>query len=147
MTVDRELVTRKLVLITHDLDHLRGIHDRGLGEYLASATDQAVVERLVERTVTRMIDINYHVITAAGHPPPADYHASFLLLGPLGLLDPAFARRIARSAGLRNRLVHEYEELDHQLVFEALGDALGDVPAYVAAVDAFIRNPQQPSGR
>ena len=33
-----------------------------------------------------MIDINYHLITASGHPPPADYHVSFLKLGELGVL-------------------------------------------------------------
>ncbi|MGI8672856.1 MAG: DUF86 domain-containing protein [Luteitalea sp.] len=40
-------------------------------------------------------------------------HASFVRLAELGIVDPAFAKRIARSAGLRNRLVHDYEGIDH----------------------------------
>ena len=39
-------------------------------------------------------------------------HASFTRLAELGVLDAEFARRIARAAGLRNRLVHEYEDID-----------------------------------
>lgn len=138
MTVDAELVTRKLLLIGGDLDPLRAIHARGLDAYLASRMDQAVVERLLERIVTRMIDVNYHLITAAGQPPPSDYHASFQQLGGLGILETRFATRIARAAGLRNRLVHDYDDLDQRLLFGALQEALEDVPAYVAAVNAWV---------
>lgn len=109
MSVDAELVTRKLVLIGGDLDRLRSIHARGLDSYLSSRMEQAVVERLLERIVTRMIDVNYHVITAAGQPPPSDYHASFQQLSGLGLLEVGFAaricafRRIAEPVGARLR--------------------------------------------
>ncbi|MBA2353274.1 MAG: DUF86 domain-containing protein [Acidobacteria bacterium] len=58
-------------------------------------------------------------------------HASFVRLAELGIVDPAFAKRIARSAGLRNRLVHDYEGIDHPKVFAALVDALDDVPQYL----------------
>ena len=142
MTVDAALVTRKLVLIASDLEQLRTIDGRGREAYLSSRFDQAVVERLLERIVTRMIDINYHLITATGHPPPSDYHAFFQQLAHVGVLNVEFASRIARAAGLRNRLVHDYDDLDQQLLFGALAEALVDVAAYTAAVHAFVRNRQ-----
>jgi len=144
MTVDAELVTRKLLLIHADLDQLRSIHARGLDAYLANSMEQAVVERLLERIITRMIDLNYHLITAAGHPPPSDYHASFQQLGGFGVLETGFAARIAPSAGLRNRLVHDYDDLDQGLLFGALQEALADVPTYAAAVHAWITVPRRP---
>jgi uncharacterized protein YutE (UPF0331/DUF86 family) len=134
MTVDPELVTRKLLLIAADVDALGAIADRGLDAYLASRVDQAVVERYLERSIGRMIDVNYHLITGRGQPPPSDYHASFVRLGELGVLEPAFARAIARAAGLRNRLVHEYEAIDPAKVFGALLDARRDVPLYLEQV-------------
>lgn len=85
-----------------------------------------------------MIDVNYHVITGAGQAPPSDYYASFVRLADLGILDASFARRIARAAGLRNRIVHEYDALDPVRVFEALGLALVDVPRYVALVRDYL---------
>jgi uncharacterized protein YutE (UPF0331/DUF86 family) len=139
MTIDGELVTRKLLLVTAEIDSLGTIRDRGRDAYLASSIDQAVVERRLERAVGRMIDINYHLITASGHPPPSDYHASFLKLADLGVLDPEFARRIARAAGLRNRLVHDYEDLDPGKVFDALDDALRDVPVYLTRVNHYLK--------
>ena len=139
MTIDATLVTRKLLLITTDLEPLRAIHSRGRDAFLASPFDQAVVERLLERTVTRMIDVNYHLITGAGLPPPSDYHASFVQLRDIEVLDAAFAARIARAAGLRNRLVHDYEDIDAGKVYEGLEAALTDVPTYVSNVNAVLR--------
>lgn len=48
------------------------------------------------------------------------------------------ARRIAACAGLRNRLVHEYDELDPEKVHEALATAVEDVPQYLDAVRSFL---------
>ena len=139
MTIDAELVTRKLLLIATDLEPLRAIHARGRDPFLANPFDQAVVERLLERAVTRMIDINYHLITASGQPPPSDYHVSFVRLGDMQVLDRAFATRIARAAGLRNRLVHDYEDIDPGKVYDALDSALADVPIYLSGVNAFLK--------
>ncbi|GMV23672.1 MAG: hypothetical protein AMXMBFR57_36210 [Acidimicrobiia bacterium] len=138
MTVDSALVTRKLLLIARDLDALQPILVRGIESYQASRIDQAVTERYLERMVGRMIDVNYHLLTESGEPPPSDYFASFVLLGPLGVLDATFARHIASCAGLRNRIVHEYDELDPQRVFAALESALRDIPVYLAGVESYL---------
>ena len=111
MTIDTDLVTRKLLLIAADLEPLAAIAARGVAAYESSVVDQAVVERRLERAIGRMIDVNYHLLTASGQPPPPDYHSSFVRMVELGVLDAEFARQIARAAGLRNRLVHDYDDL------------------------------------
>jgi uncharacterized protein YutE (UPF0331/DUF86 family) len=138
MTVDRELVTRKLLLIMQDLDAAAPFATKPISTFLESRVDQAVVERLLERMIGRMIDVNYHLITEGGQPPPPDYLASFLKLAELRIVDSEFARRIARCAGLRNRLVHEYEEIDPLRVFESLQAAAHDIVVYVRSVEAYL---------
>ena len=140
MTVDPQLVTRKLLLVARDLDAIRGIHAGGPTAYLASSIAQAAAERYLERMVGRMIDVNYHLLTGSGHPPPADYYASFVQLGAAGILTPDFARRLAPSAGLHNRIVHEYDELDQMKIFEALATGIQDVPAYLRDVDRYLQH-------
>ena len=122
--VDRDLVTRKIALIVDD--------------YLASATDEIVTERYLERMIGRMIDINYHLITEAGHPPPRDYYESFTQLAKLRILSPAFASQIAACAGLRNRLVHEYDAIDPRRVYEGLQAAVRDIPEYLRRVHEHV---------
>jgi uncharacterized protein YutE (UPF0331/DUF86 family) len=139
VTVDPVLVTRKLLLVAADLEALRPVAARGAAAYLANRVDQAFVERYLERTIGRMIDVNYHLITGSGHAPPSDYFASFTRLGEIGVLGPGFAHEIARAAGLRNRLVHEYEELDAAKVFSALTEALRDIPQYLDQVNRYLK--------
>jgi len=136
--IDAELVTRKIVLITRDLTALEPIAQRGQPGFLADPTNEALAERYLERMIGRMIDINYHLITETGNPPPADYYGSFTELGGIGALDPETARRLASSAGLRNRIVHEYDELDPKRIFEAVQASLRDIPEYLRQVNAFV---------
>jgi uncharacterized protein YutE (UPF0331/DUF86 family) len=136
--IDPELVTRKALLITRDLEALDPLARTERGRYLADRSQQAAAERYLERIIGRMIDVNYHLITQSGHPPPADYYQSFLHLGQIGIVSPEFARRIAACTGLRNRLVHEYDEIDPVKIHDALQGAMRDVPEYLQQVDRYV---------
>ena len=48
------------------------------------------------------------------------------------------AEQLAPSAGLRNRLVHEYEGLDDARVLAAIETMLTLYPQYVRAIEAFL---------
>lgn len=136
--IDPELVRRKLCLILSDLKALDPLVDLPLGEYVASELHKLASERLLERIAGRMIDVNFHVVTESGSPPPKDYYDSFLEMGRLGVLPDAFSRSIASAAGLRNRLVHEYDALDPVRVHGALATASREVPEYVRQVEAYL---------
>jgi uncharacterized protein YutE (UPF0331/DUF86 family) len=134
-----------MVLIGADLKALDPLARQPLADFLASPTDEVLVERYLERTIGRMIDVNYHLITEAGHPPPRDYFESFIQLARIDVLPPDFAKRIAASAGLRNRLVHEYDEIAPERVHEGMQAAIRDVPEYLGYVDRYVKK-MSPSG-
>jgi uncharacterized protein YutE (UPF0331/DUF86 family) len=136
--VDRELVTRKMALILDDLRAVTPLGQKRADDYLASPTDEVLAERYLERMIGRMIDVNYHLITEAGHAPPRDYHDSFTHLAKLGVLPAAFATQIAACAGLRNRLVHEYDDIDPRRVHEGLQAAIRDIPEYLRRVNEHL---------
>lgn len=135
--IDPELITRKMVLIAADLSALAPYAARPVEDYIASTIDEAVVERHLERIIGRMIDINYHLLIETGQPPPRDYYESFTRLARIGVLPAGFARQIAACAGLRNRLVHEYDEIDPARVYAGLHAAVRDVPEYLRLVQEF----------
>ena len=63
---------------------------------------------------------------------------TFVGLGDAGVLEGGLATRLAPSAGLRNRLVHEYNGLDDHKVHGALGEALEGFAGFVAQVEQFL---------
>ena len=78
------------------------------------------------------------MVTESGHPPPPDYHQSFTQLVQLGILDREFAQRLAACAGLRNRIAHEYDEIDPRKVHAALQTVMEDIPAYLRRIDDYL---------
>jgi uncharacterized protein YutE (UPF0331/DUF86 family) len=141
--IDPALITRKAALILQDLPALTELSRKTSDEYLANPIHEVLAERYLERAIGRMIDINYHLITELDRPPPKDYHESFLILGTLGILPPTFAREVAVAAGLRNRIVHEYDEIDARKVYEALQAAIKQIPLYLDHVNRFIEKPPE----
>jgi len=136
--IDPTLIIRKINLISQDFKEIVELSRKNLQEFLASRVDEVLAERYLERMIGRMIDINYHLITESGSPPPADYYQSFLQLERLGILPHDLAKTIAACAGLRNRIVQEYDEIDPARIHEALQTAARDVPQYLMNVHRYL---------
>jgi len=136
--LDRALIQRKLAAITRNLRDLATVEGLSLEEYRSERFRQKGTERLLQETIEAAVDVNLHLLRAAGHPAPPDYYESFIQLGRRGLLAPVLAERLAPAAGLRNRLVHEYDAIDDAIVLQAVGQAGDDFAVYVAAVEKYV---------
>jgi uncharacterized protein YutE (UPF0331/DUF86 family) len=138
-----ELVRRKLQLIAEDLGRLvefRGDTLESLGEDFIR---MAALERIIERIVSRAIDVNMHLISelAVGDEEKITritYRESFMRLTDLQVCPSEVAERVSRSAGLRNILVHDYNDVDRSILHCSIEDCLRDFTAYVECVDGFI---------
>ncbi|MBI3045465.1 MAG: DUF86 domain-containing protein, partial [Betaproteobacteria bacterium] len=120
------------------LDEIERLARKSLEEYLESRIDEVLAERYLERMIGRMIDVNYHLITESDLPPPRDYYDSFTDLAKIGVLPRDFAGRLAACAGLRNRIAHEYDEIEPAKVHEALRTAAQEIPEYLRHVDRYL---------
>jgi uncharacterized protein YutE (UPF0331/DUF86 family) len=59
-------------------------------------------------------------------------------MGELGVVPPDLAHSLAGSAGLRNRLVHEYETIDDARVLDAITTLLETYPRYIQALETYM---------
>ena len=89
------------------------------------------IERLLELLVMTASDIVFHLISAKGEPAPTSYKAAFLRAGEMGIISEDLSRSLALSAGLRNILVHEYEEIDYSLVHKSIPVAIRDFTIFI----------------
>lgn len=131
MPIDKKLIGRKITLINNDLKSLKALSKLSLKTYLSKADYEALAERYLERVIGRMIDINYHILSEKENEIPTDFYSSFIELGKKKYLPIKLAEVMANSAGLRNRLAHEYDEIDAKKVYEAMEACLNDVPKYL----------------
>ena len=68
----------------------------------------------------------------------SDYRESFLAIGRASVITTELAEQLAPSAGLRNRLVHEYDEIDDQIVLQSVGTALDQYGRFIAAIEKYL---------
>ena len=146
-----ELVKRKLQLIAQDLGRLIPFREMPAEELAGDAIRAAAAERMIERIVMRAIDVNTHLIAelATGSEEKTTrltYRDTFLALVDLDVYPSDLAERLARSAGFRNLLVHDYNDLDRSIIFGAIGSSLEDYSQYVEHVGAFVEHLENQDG-
>lgn len=138
--LDAGLVRRKLAVIVRNLAELAQVERFSLAEYQEDRLRQKGVERLLQETVEAAVDVNLHLlrIRGGGAAVATDYFTSFTELGRQGVIPAALAEQLAPAAGLRNRLVHQYDEIDDAVVLRAVGEARRLFTAYVEAIERLV---------
>ena len=139
--VDKEIVKRKMAIIVRNLKALERVHGCTREEYERDFYMRKATERLLQELIEAAIDINTHIIMESGAMVPDSYYESFLELASLKILPADVARSLAPSAGLRNRLVHEYDTIDDAVVHAAVSEAIGLYTDYLRAIQRHIDAP------
>lgn len=137
---DQNFLLRKIKLIQEDLARLESFGKYSLAELTQDDKTYAATERVLERIVTRAIDVNRHILAELGNGAEKvkTYEETFLALAKLKIYPEDFAKQIAPSAGLRNILVHEYDEVNIETIYKSTVDALEQYAKYCGYLLKFL---------
>lgn len=136
--LDRAMIRRKLATIVRNLDDLAEIEGMDVDAYISDRFRQKGTERLLQEVVESAVDINLHILRARGRETPSDYFSSFTRVAEAGDLSRELAQALAPSTGLRNRLVHEYDDIDDEIVLDAVREARALFAQYVDAIETAL---------
>lgn len=136
---DIAVIQRKLGVIQRAIQALEGADLRDADRYRADLWLRKGTERFLQEAIEASLDAASHLVVRAGRPAPADFYSSFFELAGIGAIDSDLATALAPAAGLRNRLVHEYDDLDDNIILQSTANALELFPRFVAQVQAYLR--------
>jgi len=136
--IDVDLVRRKLARLSVYLEQLKPMSEKAFEVYQSDFYWKYATERLIQLIVDCATDINNHVVVETGNRPPEDYQRSFTSAAEVGAISQELADEIKGSAGMRNILVHEYMDIDDQMVYDAIPMTLKHYKEYLKQVNAFI---------
>lgn len=132
--VDPARVRSKLAALERFHARLVVLAAMSLEDYLA---DRAYEGRyLVQAAAQVCIDLANHLIASEGWAPATELREAFARLAEHGALTAPLAARMQDLAGLRNRLVHLYDDVDDARVHDALRAGLPDLDGFAAAIAA-----------
>ncbi|MBW2219110.1 MAG: DUF86 domain-containing protein [Deltaproteobacteria bacterium] len=140
--VNLELIKRKIELIQRDLERLIEFKDYAFDEIAKDYLKYAALKNFFMEIIGRGIDINEHIISKLGEiedSSPVDYTETFLYLSRLEILPTNFAEKISKSAGFRNAIVHNYNDLDKNIVYKTVGEAVKQYSDYCGYILDFLQ--------
>lgn len=139
--IQPEVLRRKLAVIVQNLRALEPVARLKMEDYRQNLFQRKGTERLLQELIEAAVDINIHIITQVGEAAPDDYYQSFIKLGEKGIIPASLAQQLAPSAGLRNRLVHEYDVIDDAIVLQAVATCQQQYPLYIKAIEDHLKRP------
>lgn len=137
MTENRVLLQR-LTLLSEYREHLRTLSRHSLAELQGDPILRAAAERYLQLAVECIIDVAAHVTARRGYRMPDTHRDLFRTLAEHGIIDAGFAQRLANWVGFRNILVHDYCEVDVNIVHRVLTTELQDLDEFITCFGALL---------
>ena len=105
---------------------------------------QDVIALNLERAVQVCVDIAAHVISETEVPPPSTMAESFARLAELQVLPPQLADSLQKAVAFRNILVHNYTDINWDIVADIVTHRLTDFVQFAQAIDRLNNDTSQP---
>lgn len=139
--IDKIFIEEKINLITRDLSRLEVFSAFTISQMAEDYVKYGALKNMLMEIIGRAIDVNQHLLAElsdAKTEVPKSYKETFLALAGLNILPKDFAQKIADSAGFRNAIVHEYNNLDKNIVYRTVGEAIEQYAKYCGFILKFL---------
>ena len=122
---------------------LNEISKMTLAQFLVDGLALGAAKYYLQTAIEACIDIGNHVISAESFRSPRDYRDVFSILHEEGIVTDEAVEDFRKMAGLRNRLVHLYWEVDDELIYEYLQTGPGEFEKYARMITEFVNQSDQ----
>lgn len=131
-----EVLARKLAKILDKLARISELGPSTLEVFTGDRSRRDLCSFYLALAIEDCIDVAEHLIAERAWGSPDSYGESFRLLARHGVLPAELTEKMVQAAGMRNAILHEYDDIDWARVHSALTD-LSRIHDYVAAVQRF----------
>ena len=127
----RDVLLRKIALLRQLLRDMQVFETATQAEVEAQ---HYAIERIFELMVGVASDLVFHILAERG-VTPSSYRDAFRLAGQEHLLPADLATQLQQAAGMRNILVHMYEDIDYAILHQSIQPTLRDFGRFVVAAE------------
>ncbi len=133
--MDKDVINRKLESLRRCITRITSKLPL-TPEVLRSDYDlQDIIALNLERAVQVCVDIAAHVVSQTEMPPPSTMAEGFACLAELRVIPPQVAERMQKAVAFRNILVHNYTDINWDIVANIVTHHLTDFVQFAQAID------------
>ena len=141
-------VVQKAVQVRAMLAGIQGLPLSDPAAFEADPRNAASAESYLRRALEALLDLGRHILAKGFGRGPAEYKGVAIGLARAQVLDESQGALLVRLAGYRNRLVHFYDEVTDEELFEICTQHAGDIGEILDALLGWVRrHPEQVEGR
>lgn len=132
MTIDTDRIMQKIVYIREQLIDIRTLtSEKNRTEILSNKHLVKGLKYSLQTAIESMIDIAYHLAVKKYNNAPEESRAAFEVLRKNGVIKPEEHRTFSAMIGFRNRMVHLYQEISDERVYEFSTSELDDFETFI----------------
>ena len=132
--VDHDIIMSKIDSIKRHVDRLKSIRKMKIHVFLDSDDTKDIAILNLQMAIQKCIDIGNHFYSEWDIGAPSSYGDVFEEMCRRKVLTRAMMKKMMLMVGLRNRIVHEYEELDYNKIHSFLKNDLNDFNTFLKQV-------------
>lgn len=135
---DRLTIIRKLGYLQKNVDLLSRHASVSAKDLATDPLKRSAVERLLQTAIQSVIDCSRLLVAIEDWRGLRDERDPLVILTEKNVIDEDLQLRMLRAKGLRNILVHEYTDIDLNLLCAHLNSGLPDLGSFAKALAEWI---------
>jgi len=132
--VNTTVVLRKISQIRQRLTRLKDKKDISVARLRSDPDTQDIVLHNLQLAIQGCVDIGSHIIADEGWGIAGSFSEIFYILREKKVLGAVLTDKMIAMVGFRNLLVHEYETIRFDLVYDILQTHLSDIEEFLLAI-------------
>lgn len=137
-TIDKKFIKRKFEALQDYIDKLKEFRAINPQNYVADYRHHALAEHYLQLCIEIVLDVARHLVISLNLKTPEESHGLLPALEKAHILSADFVKRNLKMPGFRNRLVHEYEDIDHAKTFAYLQEHLQDFGEFMKQISGYV---------
>ena len=131
-------IVAKLERLDEYLSNLRGIQKVQKKIFISDYHFYGLEERYLQLAIEVLLDVGKLIIISERLRKPEDNQDIFVVLNESKIVSPRLGTRLAGVANFRNILVHDYENIDREIVYVKLQKNLDDFKFFKKEILRFL---------
>jgi uncharacterized protein YutE (UPF0331/DUF86 family) len=137
--INKTLIEQRLGFILEYHNQLAKFAEKTREEFLADKILVAATESYLRRILESIFDIGRHILAKNTRVDLAqEYKGIAKGLGELKVVNQDLSKKLVQMAGYRNRLVHLYNLVTNEELYNIIKNDLGDIKDFIKYISDYI---------
>jgi uncharacterized protein YutE (UPF0331/DUF86 family) len=136
---NQALIAERIGIIQSSVSRLKKLARTPQEQFCIDEDSVDIAENRLHRALEALFDLGRHLVVKSGAGVPPDYRSVIEKLKEAQILPIEFAQQITGMAGYRNRLIHEYNKVTPEELYEIIQTRLSDFTIFCKYVVDYLQ--------